>query len=309
MDSPSSGSDARQRRIGTFNALAAYGLWGSLPFYWKAMHRFPMWETLAHRVLWSLLTILALLLALGRFKTFTRALRDPTHLRLLGLSGFFIGCNWSLYVYAMDSDQVLQASLGYYINPLVSVGMGVFLLKERLDRAQVAAVILAACGVALMAWEHGGLPWIALGLAGTFACYGLLKKRIAVEPLAGLGVEALWMLPVSLVYLAALYSRGAHGDPRWPHAFVTGVLPTLLLIGTGSITLAPLFFFAGAARRLPLSSLGFFQYLSPTLQLLLAVFYFGERFTRLHALAFGLIWAALAVYLWDGWRSRSQGRR
>jgi chloramphenicol-sensitive protein RarD len=297
MTPPASESDARQRRLGVANAVGAYTLWGLLPFYWKAMHAFPMWETLAHRVLWSLVTIAVLLLSVRRFGSVARILRHPEQARLLGLSAFFIGCNWSLYVYAMDSNQVIQASLGYYINPLVTVGMGVFLLKEKLNRLQIAAVALAASGVLLLAWEHRGLPWIALGLAGTFSCYGLLKKRVAVEPLAGLGVESLWMLPFSLAFLASLYLR------HQPHAFVTGVLPTLLLMGTGGITLAPLFFFAGAARRLPLSSLGFFQYLSPSIQLALAVICFHEPFTRIHGIAFGLIWAALGIYSCNAWRA------
>jgi chloramphenicol-sensitive protein RarD len=299
---PASDADAAQRRVGTIHAIIAYTLWGSLPFYWKAMTGIPMWETLAHRVLWSLVTIWLLLLVGGRFREFIGLLRNPGKLLMLGLTAFFIGSNWSLYVLSMDTNQVIQASLGYYINPLVSVGMGVVLLRERLDAAQIAAVVLAAVGVGLLAWEHHGVPWIALGLAGTFSMYGLLKKRLAVEPLAGLGAETLWMLPVALGYL--VLARVHHA----PHAFATGVLPTLLLIGTGGITLAPLFFFNGAARRLPLSALGFFQYLSPSIQLLLAVVFFHEPFNRHHGLAFGFIWAALAVYSFDGWRRRRRIR-
>jgi chloramphenicol-sensitive protein RarD len=293
---------ASQRRIGILHAITAYTLWGALPFYWKMMAGFPLWETLAQRAFWSFLTILVLLPVLGRFKTFVLIVRDPARLRLLGLSACFIGANWSIYVFAMDSNQVIQASLGYYINPLVTVGMGVFLLRERLNRVQVISVALAAVGVVLLAFEHHGLPWVALGLTGTFSVYGLLKKRVVVDPLAGLGVEAMWMTPFSLAYLVPFYARHA------PHAFATGAVPTLLLMGTGFITLAPLFFFAGAATRLPLSTLGIFQYLSPSIQLLSAVFLFHEPFTRVHMISFGFIWAALALYSVHGWRMRARLR-
>lgn len=300
---PAAEHEARQRSLGALSALAAYTLWGLLPVYWKALMGYPLWETLAHRAFWSLITIGLLLAAMRRFKTFVAVLRDPARLRLLGVSSVFIASNWTLYVLAIEKNQVVQASLGYYVNPLVSVGMGVFFLREKLNRIQIAAVALAGAGVLLMAWEHRGLPWIALGLAGTFSVYGLMKKKLVVEPLAGLGVETLWMLPPALAYLAWLYAG------RGSHAFATGPLPTVLLIGTGAITLAPLFFFNAAARRLPLSTLGFFQYLSPTIQLVLAVALFHEPFGRRHALAFGCIWAALAIYSWDAWRRLGRSQR
>ena len=177
------------------------------------------------------------------------------------------------------------------------MGLGVVLLRERLGALQMAAVALAGTGVIIMAWEHGGLPTVALGLVASFAVYGLIKKRMEAPPLVGLAVEMLWLTPIALLALAFTWKSA-------PHAFFTGLAPAALLVGTGVITLAPLFFFNGAARRLRLSTLGFFQYLSPSLQLVLAVILYHEPFTRQHWIAFGFIWAALGVYTWDSLRRR-----
>jgi chloramphenicol-sensitive protein RarD len=283
-------------RRGTFFALAAYGLWGLLPIYWKALHGIPLGEVLAHRVLWSAATILLLLAALRRLPDFLDVLRDPRKRLLLGVSAVLIGCNWSIYILAVYRGELVQASLGYYINPLMSVGIGVAILREKLSRTQIAAVALAALGVLILGMHHKGLPWVAVSLALTFALYGYMKKRLAVESLTGLAIETLWLSPIAAGYLAWLSWRHV------PQAFAASAGSTALLIGAGAITLAPLFFFNGAARRLPLSTLGFYQYLSPSIQLLMAVLWFHEPFTRLHGMAFGLIWAALALYTVDAIR-------
>jgi chloramphenicol-sensitive protein RarD len=285
-------------RSGTLYALAAYGLWGLLPLYWKALHGIPLGEVLAHRVLWSLATILVLIFATGRMADFRLALADRRKRYLLGLSSLLIGANWTIYILAVYRGELVQASLGYYINPLMSVGLGVALLGERLNRLQVAAVALAGVGVVFLGLQHKGLPWVALGLAVSFAFYGFVKKKVAVDSLAGLGVETLWLTPIAAGYLAWLSTGDA------PAAFIQGAKPAALLIGTGIVTLSPLFFFNGAAKRLPLSTLGFFQYLSPTIQLIMAVVWFHEPFTRWHAMAFGLIWTALALFTW-GMRLRA----
>ena len=209
---------------------------------------------------------------------------------LLGLSSLLIGINWSIYILAVYREEMVQASLGYYINPLLSVGLGVVALGERLNRFQIAAVILAGLGVLVLGWQHQGIPWVALGLAFSFALYGFVKKKIAVDSLAGLGVETLWLMPVALGYLVYL------GTGSVPQAFAADGKSTCLLIGAGVVTLAPLFFFNGAAKRLPLSVLGFFQYLSPSINLVLAVVWFHEPFTRWHAIAFGLIWIGLVLF-------------
>lgn len=279
-----------------FYALGAYTLWGLLPIYWKALHGIPLGEALAHRVIWSAVTILLLLTALKRLPLFLNVLADRRKRLLLGLSAVLIGCNWSIYILAVYRGELVQASLGYYINPLMSVGMGVAMLRERLSPMQILAVSLAGLGVLILGFHHQGLPWVALGLAVSFALYGYVKKRLGVEPLTGLAIETLWLTPAALVYLLWLARQPA------PQAFGSGIAPTLLLLGTGVITLAPLFFFNGAARRLPLSTLGFYQYLSPSIQLVMAVLWFHEPFTRMHALSFGLIWAALALYTVDAIR-------
>ena len=279
-----------------FFALAAYGLWGLLPIYWKALHGIPLGEVLAHRVLWSAVTVLLLLAAIRRMPDFLRVLRDPRRRLLLGVSAVLIGCNWSIYILAVYRGELMQASLGYYILPLMSVGLGVAIMRERLSRTQIVAVALAALGVLILGLHHKGLPWMALSLAMTFALYGYMKKRLGVDSLTGLAIETLWLSPLAAGYLAWLSWRQA------PQAFAASAGSTALLIGAGAITLAPLFFFGVAARRLPLSTLGFYQYLSPTIQLLMAVLWFHEPFTRLHGMAFGLIWAALALYTVDAIR-------
>ncbi len=275
---------------GTLYALVAYTLWGLLPIYWKALHAIPLSQVLAHRVLWSLVTIVLLLGATGRFRDFRSALANRRQRYLLGLSSLLIGANWSIYILAVYRGELVQASLGYYINPLLSIGLGVLALGERLNRVQITAVVLAGLGVLVLGWQHQGLPWVALGLAFTFAFYGFVKKKIAVDSLAGLGVETLWLVPLAIGYLVYLAS-----GPE-PQAFTEGGKTTCLLLGTGIITLAPLFFFNGAAKRLPLSILGFFQYLSPSIQLVIAVVWFHEPFTRWHAAAFGLIWTGLLLF-------------
>lgn len=284
--------------------MAAYTLWGLLPLYWKALHGIPLGEVLAHRVLWSAATILLLLAALQRLPDFLSVLKDGRKRRLLFLSAVLIGCNWSIYIMAVYRGELMQASLGYYINPLVTVGMGVVILKEKLSRWQILAVALAGMGVLVLGFNQGGLPWVALGLALTFSCYGFMKKRLGVDALTGLAIETLWMAPVAALYLAYLAWPvwGPSGLAATSPAFGASWVTSALLVGTGAITLAPLFFFNGAARRLPLSTLGFYQYLSPSIQLALAVLLFHEPFTHVHAISFGLIWAALALYTVDAIR-------
>jgi chloramphenicol-sensitive protein RarD len=280
-------------RGGAWFAVGAYTLWGLLPLYWRALHALPLGEVLAHRVLWSAATTLLLLAPLRRLPGLVALARDRRKLATLLLSAILIGANWSIYILAVYRGELVQASLGYYVNPLMSVGMGVFLLKERLSRLQSIAVALAACGVLILGLRHAGFPWVALCLSLTFAFYGFVKKRLAVDPLIGLALETLWMAPMAAGFL--LWSAHAGIAPAFGAASGT----TWLLVGAGAITLAPLFLFNEAARRLPLSTLGFYQYLSPTLQLLLAVVFFGEAFSRVHAIAFGLIWAALGLYTWE----------
>lgn len=287
-------------RGGIVFAIAAYALWGLFPLYWRALHAIPVGEVLAHRILWSAATVLLLLAAMRRLPDLYAAFQDRRKRWLLLLSALLIGCNWSIYILAIYRGELVQASFGYYINPLMSVGLGVFLLRERLSRLQMAAVALAGIGVILLGTHQDGLPWIALGLALSFALYGYLKKKLGVDSLIGLSVETLWLTPIAGFYLAVSAAQGA------PSSLAAGPRTLGLLIGAGAVTLAPLFFFNAAARRLPLSSLGFYQYLSPSIQLMMAVIGFGEPFTRMHRISFGLIWAALALYSLDAvWKTRT----
>ena len=293
MPSPTPQNRSPALSSGVWYALGAYTLWGLLPLYWRMLHAIPLGEVLAHRVLWSAVTTMLLLALLRRLPDLFAILRDRRRRWMLLVSALLIGCNWSIYIIAVYRGELVQASLGYYINPLMSVGMGVFLLRENLSRLQLAAVALAGMGVLVLATHHQGLPWVALGLALSFALYGYVKKRLGVDSLIGLTVETLWLTPVAGLYLAQQARQDVAG------AFGSTASATALLVGAGAITLAPLFLFNAAARRLPLSTLGFYQYLSPSIQLLMAVLWFGEPFTRMHGMSFGLIWAALGVYSWD----------
>lgn len=273
---------------GLVYALAAYLLWGVSPVYWKLLAGVPAFELLAHRVIWCALLLAALMALRGTLGEVRRALAaDGARWRLLA-STVCIGGNWLVYIWAVMTDQILAASLGYYINPLVSVLLGVVFLRERLGRRQRLALLLAGAGVAVLTVSYGAVPWISLALAFSFGFYGLLRKTIPVGAEAGVLVETGLLAPWLVGFLVA---RAADGG-----AFLRlGRATDLLLVGTGVITLLPLVWFTRGARLLPLSTIGLLQYLAPTLQFLLAVLLYGEIFTRAHAVAFALIWVALAI--------------
>jgi chloramphenicol-sensitive protein RarD len=278
---------------GAVYAILAYGTWGVLPVYWKALGEVPLVEVLAHRVLGTVLFTFALLAVLGRLPEVRAALREPRERRALVASGALIAVNWGVFIWAVGAGRIVETSLGYYLNPLVNVLLGTLLLGERLRRAQILAVALAATGVAVMLLRHGELPWIALVLAASFGLYGLLHKLTPVRPIPALAVETTALAPAALAYVAFV-TEPAGG------ALVAGsALARGLLLLAGPITALPLLWFASAAHRLRLSTLGLFQYLAPSLALLLAVFLYGEPFTAAHATAFALIWSALALYTAD----------
>ena len=277
-------------RRGYLFGIAAYGLWGVLPIYFKAIAAVAALDIVAHRVLWSL-PFLALLLFFGSgWSDVRQAIRRRKTLLLLLFTAVLIATNWLLYVYAVTSGQILAGSLGYYLNPLVNVVLGRFILKERLSWLQWVAVAIAAAGI--LALIGGALDqlWISLTLAITFATYGLLRKVASVEPVAGLAIETALWFPVALAWLAWRYAAGAP-------SFGSTQGESALLLLAGVVSTIPLLLFTGAARRLPYSTLGMLQFLAPTLQFLLAVLLYGEAFTRAHAIAFGAIWAALAIYM------------
>ena len=278
-----------QRRAGAAYALLAYGAWGLFPIYWKWFGQVPAIEVLSHRVLWSLVFLVGVITLQHRGQEVWHLWRAPRRLAGLLLTALFLSINWGLYIYGVNSDRVVETSLGYFINPLVNVLLGCVFLRERLRRGQQVAVGLAAVGVGYFIWQLHTVPWIALSLAVSFGFYGLLRKLIPVSPLVGLAVETLWMLPIALLIIGTGAVNGTgHFSQQW------GL--TALFVGGGVVTSLPLLWFGNAAKRLQLSTLGFFQYLAPSLQLLLGIFLYQEPFTLTHLITFGCIWLALLIY-------------
>jgi chloramphenicol-sensitive protein RarD len=279
-----------QLRQGYLFGITAYGLWGVLPIYFKMLTGVPSADIVVHRILWSL-PLLAILLSLtGHWHQIRDAIRDWRTLRLLVATALLIAGNWLLYVYAVNSGRILAGSLGYYLNPLANVLLGRLILKERLDRLQWVAVVVAAAGIAPLALQAFDQLWISLTLCFSFATYGLLRKISTVDAVAGLAIETSLLLPFTLAWLAWGLAAGAP-------AFGTTTRETVLLLLAGLVSTTPLLLFTGAARRLPYSTLGMLQFLAPTLQFALAVGLYGEKFTAAHGIAFAAIWAALALYV------------
>jgi chloramphenicol-sensitive protein RarD len=281
--------DAINPQTGPLYAILAYGAWGVLPVYWKFFGNVPAVEVLSHRMIWSAVFLCGILLAQRRLPDLVALLKSPQQVKVLLLTATLLSCNWGLYIYGVNSDRVVETSLGYYINPLVTVLLGFVFLKERLHRGQQMAVLLATVGVGYFIWELGTVPWIGLGLAITFAFYGLLRKVVQAGPLVGLAVETLLITPVVLLFVSYLAMNGTSHFGETP-------LKTVLFMGAGVATSMPLLWFNNAAKRLRLSTLGFFQYLAPSIALVLGVFLYGEPFTPAHIVTFGCIWAALAIY-------------
>ncbi len=269
-----------------------------LPAYWKALANVAPPEILANRVVWSLLFTVAIAAMLGRTHELRAALRVPRHRLALFASGILIATNWGLFIWSVSVGRLVEASFGYYLNPLVNVALGVLLLGERLSRPQQIAIAVAALGVVALGFEAGGAPWLPLALAATFGLYGLVRKLTPVSSLAGFSVETALLSPLALGYLLLLGDTGAGhltaADPR----------TTALLVLSGIVTALPLIWFASAAKRLSFSTLGVIQYLGPTLSFLLAVLVYDEPFTALRAFAFACIWVAVGLYSVDLLRVR-----
>jgi chloramphenicol-sensitive protein RarD len=305
VDKPQSSATDGARSVtreGLALTLGAFLLWGFNPFYFKAVAEVSPFEVLMHRVLWSVVLLVPFYLAMRRPWPF-RLLRDDARLlRMLLASTTIIAANWLIYIYAIGSDQVLQASLGYYITPLFNVAMGVLLLRERLSAWQIVAVALAASGVVLQTIGVGALPWIGLGIAATFSTYGLLRKQMGVGAIDGMFVEVVLMLPVALGFILWWEISGTG-------AFLhRGLAIDLLLMAAGPVTAVPLAMFAAGARRITLVMLGFCQYLAPSIYFLLGLFWYGEPFGSWNFAAFALIWLALAIFSIDGLRRRRAAR-
>ncbi len=272
-------------------ALLAYAAWGFFPLYFKALHGVPAVEVLAHRVVWSVLLLAIATPLLGRWATAVHALGPTKRLRVVS-SAALIAANWGVYIWAVQAGRVLQASLGYFVNPLVSVLLAVVFLRERLRPGQRWAIAVAAVGVTWLVIDRGEIPWLPLTLALSFGLYGLVRKQAGLDPVGGLLAETAVLAPVALAYLLLRGHAGAG-------AFGRDVPTSLLLMAAGPVTAIPLVWFAFGVRSLPLSTVGVLQYVTPTLQFLLAVALYHEEFSHAHAVAFACIWTALALYTWD----------
>jgi len=275
---------------GIYYALAAFMLWGFLPLYWKTLQSFSAGIILANRIIWSALFVFCLLKKRNQMSMVKAVVRDKQKLFLVFLSAVIISGNWFVYIWAVNANHVIEASMGYYINPLIVILMGMLILKEKLNRMEGAAIILAFAGVFFITWQYGQVPWISLFLATSFALYGLCKKMVQVDSLVALGLETVILTPLAIVYLVANRSTLMHTlqSVSW--------VTVALLVLSGVLTALPLLWFAQAAKLVTMSILGFSQYLSPSISLLLGIFLFREPFTSTHVISFALIWSGLLIF-------------
>lgn len=275
---------------GVAYAMAAYIFWGFLALYWKALSQVPAGEILAHRVIWSFLFVAVLLLATGRWSELKTIVVQRRKMLGVFLAAILVSINWFIYIWAVNSNHIVEASLGYYINPLINVALGILFLKEKLNFWQSVSLTLAAIGVGIITFQYGNIPWVALSLALSFGLYGLIKKMTNIDSIIALAMETVFILPVALIYVFYVQSTGvgSYGTGSWN--------TTILLTCAGVVTALPLLWFAQGARKVTLSTMGFIQYLSPSISLLIGVFIFKEAFTATHLLSFGIIWVALIVY-------------
>ncbi|MCB2358213.1 EamA family transporter RarD [Clostridium estertheticum] len=279
-----------EKTIGVIYAIAAYTLWGILPLYWKLINSVFAIEILSNRMVWSFVFTIVIIGVTKQWEELKRIAKDKKQMLYIFIASILIAFNWGLYIWAVNSDKILDASLGYYINPLFAVALGVVIFKEKLSFWQGGALFIASIGVIIKTLQYGKIPWISLGLAISFALYGAIKKSIKANSIVGLTLETTMLTPVALAYIAARQFSGVGAFHK------EGVVVILLLIGAGVVTAVPLLLFASGARRLPMSVLGFTQYISPTISLLIGTFVYHEGFTAVDLISFSFIWAALAIY-------------
>ena len=289
-------------KSGFLYALGAFGLWGFLPIYWKLVADVPALETLAHRIVWSMLFLIIVLMVTGKTSWIRPTLRDKRKMWLTLLASIMLSINWGLFIYAINIGEILSASLGYYINPLLSVLIGVLFFREKLRLGQWLSIVVAACGVLWLTWSFGQLPWIGLVLAGSFGVYGALKKMAVLGAIEGLTIETAGVVLPSLGYIIFL---GVNGTGAFLSA---GSFTSWALVGTGLATAIPLLLFAAAAQRIPLSMVGMMQYIAPTLQLFIGVWIYNEAFPTERLIGFAFIWAALILFTAEGlWHQKGIG--
>lgn len=286
---------------GIFFGLAAYVLWGILPVYWKALELVSPFEILSSRFMWSCVFVLLLIIFQKKWLLFAKEVKQVfSNVKTgaaMAAAGITISFNWGTFIWAVNKGHIVETSMGYYINPLVSILFAVVFLRERLDKMQLAAITCAFIGVASMVYSFGKIPWVSLTLAFTFALYGLLKKILPVSALTSIMLETLLITPLALVYEYSLWQQGVS-------FYASGNLQVIMMLtGAGVVTAIPLLLFTAGARLLPLKIIGFLQYISPTLTLLIGVFVYNEAFTASHLLAFGWIWAALLLFIVSQLRS------
>ena len=288
---------AQNSRQGVIYGLAAYLCWGFFPVYFKSVKVVPPLEMVSHRIVWSLAFLLLLITWKGGWPGTIAVLKRPKSLGVLLITTILIATNWLIFIYAISIGEVLQSSLGYFINPLVNVLLGFLFLHERLERPQWISLALAATGVLYLAILHGAIPWLSLMLALSFGLYGLIRKMLHVEPLVGLTVETLLLMPLALFYLVQLNQKGTG-------IFLThGLTLDILIPMSGVVTAIPLLLFAAAGKKLRLATIGFLQYITPTMHFLLAITLFGETFTHTHLISFMFIWAGLVLYSVHAYRT------
>lgn len=293
-------SDDQQSRQGVFYALGAYIMWGIAPIYFKWLHGVPALEILTHRIVWSFLLLAGLMYLGKQWSAVRQLLKSKKKLSLLVVTALLVGVNWLIFIWAVNADHLLDASLGYYINPLLNVMLGMIFLGETLRKTQWIAVALASIGVIIQIVMFGSLPIIAIALATTFGFYGLLRKKINVNAQVGLFIETLVLFPVAAIYLLFIADSSTSQMSENPLSL------NLLLMMAGVVTTLPLLCFAGAATRLKLSTLGFFQYIGPSMMFILAVVVYGERFDVAKIITFGFIWCALIIFSIDGIKNRKR---
>ncbi|MBA6347841.1 MULTISPECIES: EamA family transporter RarD [unclassified Colwellia] len=290
-------------RNGVINAISAYLLWGLAPIYFKLISSISPDEIMVHRIIWSSLLLFLIVIISKRFRVLIDTLKQPRLLAKLALSATFLLVNWFLFIWAINNDHLLDASLGYFINPLFSVALGVIFLGERLRKMQKFAVALALCGVLIQLVALGSLPVISLALAGTFGIYGLLRKKMHLDSFVGLLIESSMMLPLAIVYWLLFVNTNT------ANMFENSSNLNLLLIAAGVVTTAPLLCFTAAAKRLTLSTLGFFQYIGPSIMFFLATFYYQETLQPAKLVTFAAIWLALVIYSLDSLKARNEKRK
>ncbi|MBA6378586.1 MULTISPECIES: EamA family transporter RarD [unclassified Colwellia] len=290
-------------RNGVINAISAYLLWGLAPIYFKLISSISPDEIMVHRIIWSSLLLFLIVIISKRSRVLIDTLKQPRLLAKLALSATFLLVNWFLFIWAINNDHLLDASLGYFINPLFSVALGVIFLGERLRKMQKFAVALALCGVLIQLVALGSLPVISLALAGTFGIYGLLRKKMHLDSFVGLLIESSMMLPLAIVYWLLFVNTNT------ANMFENSSNLNLLLIAAGVVTTAPLLCFTAAAKRLTLSTLGFFQYIGPSIMFFLATFYYQETLQPAKLVTFAAIWLALVIYSLDSLKARNEKRK